>query len=122
MCTTYRDGAHERSREGTHPSEVSVTQSASGTGEPSSVTVASAGATMVTKSNAYLSGVRNTDIGQPPEEQALSPADFDKRASQHREVVTPLRPIRGLPDVKIITVIHAGIMVILLRRHKKITA
>jgi len=27
-----------------------------------------------------------------------------------------------LPDVKIITVIHAGIMVILLRRHKKITA
>lgn len=53
---------------------------------------------------------RCTDIDQPPEEQPLRPTDFCKRASQRREVVTPLWPVGGLPDIKIITVIHAVII------------
>ena len=63
---------------------------------------------------------RCTDIGQPPEEKALSPTDFCKRASQRREVVTPLWPVGGLPVVKIITVIHAVIMICFRRTAKPI--
>ena len=36
--------------------------------------------------------------------------DFGKRARQRSEVITPLWPSGGLPDVKIITVIHAVII------------
>ena len=53
---------------------------------------------------------RCANISQPPKEQPLGSADFGKRASQGREVVTPLWPIMGLPYIKIITAIHAAIM------------
>ncbi len=48
--------------------------------------------------------------------------DFGKRARQRSEVITPLWPSGGLPDVKMIAVIHAALMVIPPRNYKKITA
>ena len=49
-------------------------------------------------------------------------ADLSHGLNQRRDVVAPAGPVRGLPDVEIITAIHAAIMVLIHRTDKLFTA
>lgn len=50
------------------------------------------------------------DVGEPAEEHPLPLADLRKRRYQRREVIAPVRPVGGLPDVFVITAVHAVIV------------
>lgn len=59
---------------------------------------------------AGLIAQRDAHIGQPTEEQTLGTTDICQWPGQGRQVVTPCRPVSGLPDAGVIYVSHAVIM------------
>jgi hypothetical protein len=52
----------------------------------------------------------------------LGKTDVGQRPSQKRQIVVPVRPVAGLPDISVITAIYAEIIVCILRKRKPFTA
>ena len=64
----------------------------------------------------------SANVGQPPNQHTLRPAHLGHRPGQGGQVAAPLRPVRSMPDVFVIAVIHAAIMSGFLRTRKRFTA
>ena len=58
---------------------------------------------------AGLIAQRHADIGQAAEQHPLGTAGFGQRPGQGRQVVAPVRPVGGLPDVALFSAVHAEI-------------
>ena len=67
-------------------------------------------------------GIATIAIYSDPDQNALRTAHLGHRANQGRQVVTPVRPVRSLPEILVITVIHAVIMRGFRRAGKSFTA
>ena len=65
---------------------------------------------------------RQPHIGQTPQQKTLSAADLGQWPRKQRQVVAPVRPIVGLPDVEFFTAIHAEIRRPIRRMVKLFTA
>ncbi|MNL03460.1 hypothetical protein D3C87_1239980 [compost metagenome] len=74
------------------------------------------------RGEAGLIAERQAEIRQPPQQHALGTADLGDGLCEHLEVVAPVGPAGGLPDIGVIAAFHAEIMVANLRMRNLISA
>ena len=81
---------------------------------PARISAGSRGGPLTRQAGLIAQG--HADIGQPPHQQALGQTDLGHGLNQRSQIVAPVWPVTGLPDMDAIPAIHAEIMDLIHRK------